>query len=74
MIKLKRLILEDKHWVMVDWPLRLFDCSTICDGAYCVLLAAAEIAKNFTDVALYVIGTEQVRGKIRYNLHLLNLR
>jgi len=51
---------------VVAWPLRLFDCSTICDGASCVLLAAAEIARNFTDNPLYVIGTGQASD---YPLH-----
>lgn len=44
---------------VVAWPMRLFDCSPITDGAACVLLAAEEIAKNFTDTPLYVIGTGQ---------------
>jgi acetyl-CoA C-acetyltransferase len=44
---------------VVAWPMRLFDCSTICDGASCVLLVAEDIAKNFTDKPIYVIGTGQ---------------
>lgn len=51
---------------VVAWPLRLFDCSTICDGASCVLLVAGEIARNFTDVPLYVVGTGQASD---YPLH-----
>ncbi len=34
---------------MVAWPLRLFDCSPITDGAACVLLVAGDRAKDFTD-------------------------
>jgi acetyl-CoA C-acetyltransferase len=44
---------------VVAWPMRLFDCSTICDGASCVLLVAQDIAKDFTDKPIYVIGTGQ---------------
>ncbi len=44
---------------VVAWPMRLFDCSTICDGASCVLLVAQDLAKDFTDNPIYVIGTGQ---------------
>jgi len=44
---------------IIAWPMRLFDCSTICDGASCVLLVTEDIAKDFTDKPIYVIGTGQ---------------
>ena len=44
---------------IVAWPMRLFDCSTICDGASCVLLVAEDMAMDFTDRPIYVIGTGQ---------------
>lgn len=44
---------------IVAWPMRLFDCSPITDGAACVLLVAGEIARNFTDDPLYIIGSGQ---------------
>lgn len=44
---------------IVAWPMRLFDCSPITDGAACVLLVAEEIAKNFSNNPIYVIGTGQ---------------
>ncbi len=44
---------------IIAWPMRLFDCSTVCDGASCVLLVAEDIAKDFTDKPIYVIGTGQ---------------
>jgi len=50
---------DPKQNPVIAWPMRLFDCSTICDGASCVLLAAAEIAANFTDTPVFVIGTGQ---------------
>lgn len=43
----------------IAWPLRLFDCSPITDGAACVLLVAAERAHDFTDDPVYIIGAGQ---------------
>jgi len=44
---------------VIAWPLRLFDCSPITDGAACILLVAGEIARNFTYHPVYIIGTGQ---------------
>jgi len=44
---------------LIAWPLRLFDCSPITDGAACLLLAAAEHAREFTDKPVYIIGSGQ---------------
>ena len=33
----------------IAWPLRLYDCAPITDGASCVLLVASELANQFTD-------------------------
>lgn len=41
----------------VAWPMKLFDCSPITDGAACILLVAADLAKNFTDKPIYIIGS-----------------
>jgi len=43
----------------IAWPLRLFDCSPITDGAACLLLVAAERAGEFTDHPLHLIGSGQ---------------
>lgn len=43
----------------VAWPMRLFDCSPISDGAACLLLVSEEIAKNFTDKPIHIIGSGQ---------------
>jgi acetyl-CoA C-acetyltransferase len=48
---------------VVAWPMHLYDCCPISDGASCVLLVAEEIAKNFTDNPLYVVGIGQGSGK-----------
>ena len=50
---------DDKQNPVIAWPMRLFDCSTICDGATCVLIVAEEIAKDFTDTPIHIIGTGQ---------------
>ncbi|MBA7494144.1 putative acetyl-CoA acyltransferase [subsurface metagenome] len=47
----------------VAWPMRLYDCCPISDGASCILLVAEEIAKSFTDNPLHVIGIGQGSGR-----------
>ena len=47
----------------IAWPLRLYDCAPITDGASCVLLVAADIAHNFTDKPIMLAGIGQASGK-----------
>ncbi|MBM3300093.1 MAG: hypothetical protein FJY85_09070, partial [Deltaproteobacteria bacterium] len=47
---------------VVAWPMHLFDCCPISDGASCVLLVGEDIARNFTDDPLYVVGIGQGSG------------
>ena len=47
----------------VAWPMHLFDCCPISDGASCMLLVAEDIAGNFTDDPLHVIGIGQGSGR-----------
>lgn len=58
---------DDRYNPMVAWPLRLFDCCPITDGAACVLLVAEEIAKEFTDTPIYIVGTGQASGHALHN-------
>ncbi len=44
---------------VVAWPMRLFDCSPITDGAACLLLVADELAKDFSPDPIYIVGTGQ---------------
>ncbi|MGD8752694.1 MAG: hypothetical protein PVG14_14785, partial [Anaerolineales bacterium] len=44
---------------VIAWPMRLFDCSPISDGAAALLLVGEEIAKSFSDDPLYIIGSGQ---------------
>ncbi len=50
----------------IAWPMHLFDCCPISDGAACLLLVAEDIAKRFTDNPIYVAGIGQGSG---YSLH-----
>jgi acetyl-CoA C-acetyltransferase len=50
----------------VAWPMHLFDCCPISDGASCLLLVAEDLAKRFTDEPVYVAGIGQGSG---YSLH-----
>ena len=47
----------------VAWPMHLYDCCPISDGASCMLLTGAEVAKNFTDDPLHVVGIGQGSGR-----------
>jgi acetyl-CoA C-acetyltransferase len=49
---------------VVAWPLKLYDCSLITDGASCVILAHPDIAKKFTDNPVHVIGSGQASDTI----------
>jgi len=52
--------LKDNHYnPMIAYPLRLFDCSLITDGASCIFLAAEDVAKKFTDTPIWIIGSGQ---------------
>lgn len=57
---------DDAANPMIAWPLRLLDCSPITDGAACVLLTTKQLAQEFTDTPIYIIGTGQASD---YALH-----
>ena len=50
---------DDRANPVIAWPLRLFDCSPISDGAAALLLVSEEITRDFTDDPLYIIGSGQ---------------
>jgi acetyl-CoA C-acetyltransferase len=43
----------------VAWPLKLYDCSLITDGASVVILTKPKLAKKFTENYVHIIGTGQ---------------
>jgi acetyl-CoA C-acetyltransferase len=50
---------DDRANPIIAWPMRLYDCSPISDGAAAVLLVAEEMAASFTDDPLYIVGSGQ---------------
>jgi len=49
---------------VIAWPLKLFDCSLITDGASCLIITKPEIAKKYTDMPIQVIGSGQASDSI----------
>ena len=47
----------------IAWPLRLYDCAPITDGAACALLVSSDLASNFTDKPVHIAGTGQATGR-----------
>lgn len=42
---------------VVAWPLKLYDCSLITDGAACAIITRPELANKFTDSPIDIIGS-----------------
>ncbi|MGC9324539.1 MAG: thiolase C-terminal domain-containing protein [Desulfomonilia bacterium] len=59
----KAFLSDSRANPMVAWPMHLYDCCPISDGAACMMLVSGEIARNFTDNPLYVIGIGQGSGR-----------
>ncbi len=49
---------------VIAWPLKLYDCSLITDGASCLILTKPELAKKFTDTPIHIIGSGQASDAI----------
>jgi acetyl-CoA acetyltransferase len=49
---------------VVAWPLKLYDCSLITDGASCLILTKPEMAKKYTEMPVQIIGTGQASDTI----------
>lgn len=48
----------------VAWPLKLYDCSLITDGASCIILTKPELACKFTDQPVHIVGSGQASDTI----------
>ncbi len=48
----------------ISWPLKLFDCSPISDGAAAIVLTSNEKAKQYTDLPVKIIGTGQASASM----------
>jgi acetyl-CoA C-acetyltransferase len=44
---------------IISWPMRLYDCSPISDGAAVVLLVSEELADKFSACPIYIAGMGQ---------------
>ncbi|MER3601912.1 MAG: acetyl-CoA acetyltransferase [Nitrososphaerota archaeon] len=53
---------------MIAWPLRLYDCTLISDGAAAVVLAGEELARRLSDAPVWIEGLAGATGT--YNLSL----
>lgn len=49
---------------VIAWPLKLYDCSLITDGASCLILTKPELAKKFTDMPVHIVGSGQASDTI----------
>ncbi len=49
---------------MIAYPLRLFDCSLVTDGAAILFLASEEKAKKYTDQPIWITGSGQGSGAL----------
>ncbi len=48
----------------VAWPLKLYDCSLITDGASCIVLTKPELADKYTDQPVHIVGSAQASDTI----------
>lgn len=48
----------------VAWPLKLYDCSLITDGASCIIITKPELAHKYTDSPVQIIGSGQASDTI----------
>lgn len=47
---------------VICYPLTLYDCCPMTDGAAAVILASEDVAKKYTDTPIYIAGTGQGSG------------
>jgi acetyl-CoA acetyltransferase len=59
----KAFLFDPRANPVVAWPMHLYDCCPISDGAACMLLVSEDIAKRFTDDPVYVAGLGQGSGR-----------
>lgn len=49
---------------IIAWPLKLYDCSLISDGAACLILTKPELAYKYSDDVVHIIGFGQGHDSI----------
>jgi len=50
---------DDRANPIIAWPMRLYDCSPISDGAAVVLLVSEDLASKYSRNPIYITGTGQ---------------
>ncbi len=63
---------DEKANPIIAWPMRLYDCSPISDGAAVVLLVSEELAKKYSKNPIYVAGTGQASDGALHDRQELN--
>lgn len=48
---------DDKANPMIAWPMRLYDCSPVSDGGAAILLVSEELAYQYSDNPVFLIGS-----------------
>jgi acetyl-CoA C-acetyltransferase len=48
----------------VAWPLKMYDCSLITDGASCIILSKPELAHKYAEQPVHIIGSGQASDSI----------
>jgi len=49
---------------VVAWPMKIYDCSLITDGASSIIITKPELAKKYTDTPVHIIGSGQASDTI----------
>lgn len=52
-------LMDERANPTIAWPMHLYDCSPISDGAAALLLVSDHLATRFSDAPLYVVGSGQ---------------
>lgn len=66
---------DDRANLVIAWPMRLYDCSPVSDGAATILLVAEDLARNYSENPIYVVGSGQASDTtIRNRSELTGLR
>lgn len=64
----KKISLEDAlNSPYIAWPLKLYDCSPISDGAAAVILASEEVARKLTDSPVWIRAIEGATARANHS-------
>ncbi len=63
---------DEKANPTIAWPMRLYDCSPISDGAAIALLVSEDLAKKFSDCPIFVAGVGQASDGALHDRDVVN--